>query len=774
MKKLSLVHSMNWLVYATVRLCLLFLFSTAPLPVLAASEPIVSASQEGLIQQQQDLEQELDRLNKRLQEVRAKLSELRQTPATQETEERQQVQTRLQDEETVTLDEISIVSTRILKRPEGISFSATPQSETELQPTRNMKEAMESLPGVVLRQANGPRDFSISIRGSGVKTSFAIRDLKIYEDGFIQTQSDGLSRLDMHDPWFMRSVEVIRGAASSLYDNYALGGMAHFKTRRGSDIKGVETFFSGGSFGYHKEAVAIGQEFNNLDISLFMSNVAEEEGYIDHSDYNTQTLNFNFRHNINDKHSVYFKAITNWLDTRVPTRLTKTQFEADPRQAGSLTLARNQQRVDRRTILGAMYEVEFTPNTVLTMEADYDVKDINQYFFQITDNINTNIKHYTDLRHHGRIFGMPLQSYLGFFINNMEQEGNSFQNLADGEGTRGTLAANNRGTIRNIGGRVREELTFLPNWTIAAGLGFEQSNLSIQTINYDNAGAVASRAQATRTFYNWAPEMSLTWRPADGFRHWVRGSTGYGIPTFGNLTRDPLTGLPGSNFELNPQRNVNVEIGTESRLHETLNVQLAGFWVFYRDEIITQNVFDQSTTASVNADSSEYRGVEIFADWRPLPGWRLSGNYTHIDARYINFQDRYLVGGVATTVTQDGKKVPNVPRDILNMKIAYDHAPTGWGAWIESNYSNSYFLNNGNTIGIPSYWFVNLNLHKTFILNNDWVRFAKLYFEVDNIANTTYAASGQVVSDATPDASKQLFFAGYGRAFYGGVTLGLF
>ena len=122
-----------------------------------------------------------------------------------------------------------------------------------------MKESMESLPGVVLRQANGPRDFSMMIRGQGAKTTFAVRDIKIYEDGFMQTQSDGLSRLDIQDPWFMRSVEVTRGASSSLYDNYALGGMVQFRTRRGSDINGDETFLSGGSFGYHKEALAVGQ-----------------------------------------------------------------------------------------------------------------------------------------------------------------------------------------------------------------------------------------------------------------------------------------------------------------------------------------------------------------------------------------------------------------------------------------------------------------------------------------------------------------------------------
>ena len=126
------------------------------------------------------------------------------------------------------LSDTSIVSTRFQKRPEGLSLSATLPAETDSQPTRTMKESMESLPGVVLRQANGPRDFSMMIRGQGAKTTFAVRDIKIYEDGFIQTQSDGLSRLDIQDPWFMRSTEVTRGASSSLYDNYALGGMVHF------------------------------------------------------------------------------------------------------------------------------------------------------------------------------------------------------------------------------------------------------------------------------------------------------------------------------------------------------------------------------------------------------------------------------------------------------------------------------------------------------------------------------------------------------------------
>jgi iron complex outermembrane receptor protein len=684
------------------------------------------------------------------------------------------------------LSDVSIVSKRFHKRPEGISLSATIPAETDSQPTRTMKESMESLPGVVLRQANGPRDFSLMIRGQGAKTAFAVRDIKIYEDGIQQTQSDGLSRLDMQDPWFMRSVEVTRGASSSLYDNYALGGMVQFRTRRGSDINGVETFLSGGSYGYQKYGLAVGQETDKVDIAMFASQV-KEDGFIQNSNYNTQTLNFNFRFKVDDKQNFYFKAISNWLNTKVPTRLTQAQFTDNDRQAGGAqttctpgtynggcanSLLLNQSRVDRRSILGGMYERQINANTVLTIEADYDVKDIQQTFSQISENTNLSYKHYADLRHDGRLGEMPLKSYVGFFVNEMDQKANQFQNLADGYGTKGTLIQNARGSIFNIGARFREELEFVPTWTLATGLGFEQSRLSTQATNYSAAGAVASRANASLDYSNWAPETSLTWKPAEAYRHWVRASTGYGIPQMSQLLRDSVTGLPGTNFNLKPQKNLNTEIGTESKLTKDLTVQLVGFLTFFKDEIITQTI-SGSNTASVNADSSQYRGIEASYDWRPLTGLRFSGAYTHIQAKYINFSDQTTAG---IFLVRDGHKVPNVPTDVLNSKVAYDHAPTGWGGWVEGSYYNSYFLNNSNTFSIPSYVVANVNIHKNFELGNSWFRFAKLYLELDNIADKKYAASGQVIGGETAGAAagNQAFFAGYGRAIYGGVTLGLF
>ena len=680
------------------------------------------------------------------------------------------------------LADISIISKRVLKRPEGISMAATPRSETESQPTRNMRESLESVPGVLLRQRNGPRDYQVSIRGSGVKNGFGVRDVKFYEDGIGQTQSDGLSRLDIHDPWFFESTEVIRGASSSLYGNYALGGAVHFKTRRGRDINGVETFVSGGSYGYNKYAVAIGKEYGNLDLSLFSSYI-REDGYLPHSEYDTATVNLNLRYQLNEHHSFYFKAMNNDLDAKAPGRLTQSQFDENPRQlAGTATtnpITLNSKRRDRRTIIGGLYEWEIDPNTLLQVEADYDVKDINQ---PTSANINPNFKHYSNLIHQGEFLGMPLRSTIGFFFDYMEQEGTSFRNLNDGKSTFGPLQSQNRFNIRNIGARFREELEFVPRWIATVGFNYENSVISGVATSYtttDTTSTLRSRENIERTFDNWAPELGLTFRQNERMRHWARASTGYAIPTFGNLSTG-LDGNPGLNTALKPQKNLNLELGTDTWLTNEFNIQLVGFWTFFRNEIISQSVPLSPTTNgsfATNAKESQYRGIEVGWKYHPawLPGFRWTGAFTHMDSEYIKFVDQFSSGGVITQINQAGHDVPAVENNVLNSKLAYHHAPSGLGAWVEGSWVDSFYVNNNNSLGAPAYLLFNLNINYQYSFShNPYIRFAKFYFEVDNLFDKDYVGNAVVVADSTADASKQAFLPGYGRAFYAGLTLGLF
>jgi len=55
---------------------------------------------------------------------------------------------------------------QLRSQPEGTARSTVPRSEFSDQPTRSMKESLESVPGVSGRQGSNGRDVPFSIRGS--------------------------------------------------------------------------------------------------------------------------------------------------------------------------------------------------------------------------------------------------------------------------------------------------------------------------------------------------------------------------------------------------------------------------------------------------------------------------------------------------------------------------------------------------------------------------------------------------------------------------------
>lgn len=676
------------------------------------------------------------------------------------------------------LTDIRIISDRVSRRPEGITESSTTRSEHESQPTRHLRESLESLPGIVTRQGFGGREVNISIRGSGAKNGGALRNLKLYEDGISFTDPTGFSRTEIHDHWFLESVEVRRGPSSSLYDNYALGGMVHFRTRRGRDINGVETFFSGGSYGFHKEAVAVGKEYGNLDIALF-SSYQREDGWREHSEYWISTVNLNVRYRIDDRQSLYVKAVNLDEDEKYAAKLTPSQFQTNPRQMGGTPttnpVSLNSKLRDRLTLIGAVYERQIDANTVLTTEADYQVRDINQ---PVGASVTPSFKHYTDLRHNGRLFDLPLRSYVGFFANYSEQEGVNNVNLNDGRASFGPVTQQNRFSVRNLGGRFREELELTPKWVLAVGLGYERSDIS-GFVNNFNATTTTSTLNSTvnvnRSYDNWAPDVSLTYRVNRETNVWTRGSVAYGIPQFTNLTTG-LDGNPGFNGSVKPQKNLNVEIGTNTQLTQTFWLEAVGFWTFFKDEIITQSVPLSPTAVgsfAVNAKESQYRGIELGWRWMPMEGMRVTGAYTHMESKYVRFADQFASGGIITRIDQSGRQVPAVEKNVLNMKAAFDHAATGLGGWFEGSWVDSFFVNNNNTLGTPAYLLFNANLHHYYRThNNRYVKFIKTYVELDNIFDKAYVAWAQPVADSVADANKQAFWGGMGRAFYAGVTLG--
>lgn len=680
---------------------------------------------------------------------------------------------------TFDMDPIVVLGSRIERNPAGRTIGRLERQNIEGTDPFTLRDLMIALPGITVKQSNGPRDVGISMRGSGAKQSFGVRNIKMYEDWFPVTQSDGLSRTDLHDPTAYEGVDVIRGPSSSLHDNYAVGGVVNFRSRQGRDIDGIEIGGTGGSFGYSNTFAQMGKRYERFEYSAFASYITGD-GYIRHSQFRSVTQNINLIFRPDEQRTVTLKYLNNDLRANVPSRLTLNQYDLDPSTegitnvtgVGNVTASRaDQNRQDRRTIVGARYEHAFTPQTGLRVLGEYDVKDINQTFGTISDNINPNFHHYADLTHEGPLLGMNAKHLVGFFFNFMEQEANSLRNLADYNGTRGALQSNSRGFHRNIGGRLREELDFNDRWSAFAGAGVESSKVRAD-IQTRTAAETYSRVSVDRTFFNAAPETGVIFRVLPETKLHARFGTGYGIPGISQLTTLP-NGLSGNNSSLKPQVNYGFELGADGKVANQLSFDVAGYYEIFYDEFVTQSPGAGLSSFTDNAPRADHRGVEVWSEWRPSCGFFWSGAYTFNDHEYVDYNETI---GAGVTLDRKGKKVPGVERHLANTRIGFDRKNLP-GGWIEVYHTAPFYINNSNTLEMPESTLLNLNVHYTREISSGFFRKVTLFVDVRNVTDQKYINSANVVSDLTTDtpatlrSTKQAFFSGQPLSVFGGVKL---
>jgi iron complex outermembrane receptor protein len=688
-----------------------------------------------------------------------------------------------------TLPAVEVTAKPLLSPPVGQASTTVERDEYKYTKEFSIKDMTETAPGIFVKQGNGPRDYNISIRGSGAKIGFGVRNIKVYEDGFPVTQSDGLSRTDITDPHAYEAIDIIRGPSSARYDNYALGGVVNFRQRRGQEINGLEIGNDFGSFGYHNQYMTWGGQVGGFGYSLFGSYIGGD-GYIDHGKFTTITENILLTYAPDPTRLLTFKFINNNTQTDVPSRLSLNQWNADPFSAGTVSLSvagaanrtvsaqqADQSREDQRTIVGARYSQQVAEGTTATFTGTFDLKDIYQVFGTITDNQNPNWNAMLDLAHDGTLFGMRAKHYVGGFFNYMHQDSSSLFNLGDYNGTSGALQAQTRGSIMNAGGRAREELEFVPRWTLVLGLGGEYSNVSA-TLRSRTGAETFTTVNVDRSFTNIAPEGALVYRPTDNVATHVRVGTGYGIPNIGNLTTTS-SGVPGNNTDLKSQRNLGVELGVDAfRLFGgVLDLSLTGYYEWFKDEFVTQSPGAGLSSFTTNAPASQHRGVEAAATLRPFAGTRwweglyLSAAYTYNDHFYTDFTE--VINGVA--FNRDGKQIPGVERSYLNGRLGYE-TYFGLGGWFEVNYQDSYFVNNSNTLKAPSYYVLNLDLHYGRDVKWGWLHRLEAFVDLQNLLDNTYIGSAVTVTDDVVNsqaslANKQAFFSASPFAVVGGLRL---
>jgi iron complex outermembrane receptor protein len=663
--------------------------------------------------------------------------------------------------------------------PPGQTVTSISGETIKNAPAFSIQDLLQESPGISIKQGNGPRDVGISIRGSNARNGFGIRNIVVLEDGFPVTQPDGLSRTDLTDPHAYGGVDVYRGPSSAMFGNYATGGAINFRLRRGGEINGAIYGIEGGSFGYLNNYALIGKQTGNFEGSLFASDV-RGNGYISHSSFNTQTLNSLMTYAPTPNDRVTLKVIENALTTNLSIRLSLNQFVANPLQRGCTiastaaagcatvnlfangfsapTVAQSADqaalgRHDHRNIVGARWEHDFDNQTTWRTQLVFDDKNINQptgTTSAIGDSPSYNL--ISDFTARGRgVFGLDATHYLAFFYNRQRLT-NFTWNVTPGGGLGALASFYDGGQHENLGGRAREEIRLGPSWTAYAAVGVEYTNIAAVNTIYSFPGVVAVPAffPINRDFLNWAPEGGLLYRPNDAWQFRGRVATGYGTPNIGSLTVTSA-GVSGNNSQLQSQHNLGIDLGADWTPASWLKLSVTGFYEWFRDEQVTQSPGAGLQNFTFNVPRSIHQGVELAADWRPLPGWRFLTAYTYIDQYYREYIEQLSAAPLTRQFDRRGNKIPGVSPNEVFARLGYDQ-PTGpWkgvGGFVEYIWKDTFYMENANLLRAPGYGLFNVNVHYDAEVMHEHLKGAIFFFEVKNVLDTTYVASANNITNS--------------------------
>jgi len=704
----------------------------------------------------------------------------------------------------------------VADHPTGQTTFGATRADYANRPAQTVGDMLATVPGVTVQQGNGPRDTVVSVRGSGARQAYGLKNLQVTEDGFPVTQPDGTARADLIDPHAYDGVDVFQGPASTLYGNYAINGAINFRTRDGADLHGLELGSDFGSFGTINTYATLGVANRAYDLMLFGSDV-RGNGFIANSQYATSTENMRLRIRLGASDRLVLKVINNVTDTSLPLRLSLNQYRANPYQHGcanpadaaagcaSVSLFANgasgarvatspQQaglgRFDRRTIVGLRWEHNFTPTTTGRTQFTYDQRHVDQptsstAFVGPFNSYNVQ----TDLTNRGSVGATPLTSFIGANFDYMDYGYQVYNLTPQGGATRGALNSTSYGHQWNIGLRFQEDWHVAPRWQVVVGLGGTQSDIGAIETLYTGTAARAPIV-ANRRFFNLAPEASVLYAPSRAWTLHTRLGTAYATPGYSSFFVTPQ-GTYGNNTALKSQTSLGIDLGAQWHPSAAISLEATGFYEFYRNELVSQSAGVNTPAGSYtfNAPASQHRGVEAAAHWqvlpRSLPGARLTLAYTYDNQVYTRYDETLSSSTLSRSFSRAGNRIPGVTPHALDARVLYDQPDgplEGVGGFAELTWRTGAWLDNANLLKAPGATLLTLEVHYDPPERFGWAHRLHTYFEVQNVTNAVYVAGATPVADTLTTAGRQAgrptlaaatgsIYAGTPRAFWGGVRL---
>ena len=628
---------------------------------------------------------------------------------------------------------------------------------------QSIGDVLELTPGV-FADTSAQRESRISIRGSGLNSSFERRGLTVLRDGVPISRASGATEFQEVDPLTIRYMEVFKGANGLRYGAASLGGAVNIVSPTGRTARApIALRAEGGSFATFRGNASLSGKNGDVDYWGGITGLTSD-GYREHSEVR----------------SLYGHGNLGWrVSDNIETRFYVTALSDNFELAGSLRLAdalANPRAAGRPVTVGPFFPGG--PVTVLDPGPVADDWDRNLDVHRVSnltviDLGGTNIE--LGAWYARRSLDHAIIRFAGIIVQGEDEVGvstrlsgslpfladqsrwqvgaiyafssNDAKTFANESGVRGALRTQSDQDSDTLTVYGQADLGLTDAVTLIAGGQYARATRDVTAI----LNAVTGRGE----YDQFNPRVGLLVDAAPGVQFFGNISRSFEAPSLADLT----SGGAFPFAPLDPQRATVFEVGTRGQAG-IVSWDIALYRAELENEFLDLAVPGARglITVTTNGDRTIHQGLEFGLDVRPFKAalekngqaLRLSAAYTFND---FTFDDDAVYGD---------NQLAGVPRHVLIAEARFDQVDKFYLSttlrWIPDGPWADY----ANTERAPGYETVQITAGVTLTDGIELFGSVENLFDEVFISNVTTNANQRLTNEA-------IYTPGQGRAVFGGL-----
>jgi iron complex outermembrane recepter protein len=557
-----------------------------------------------------------------------------------------------------------------------------------------LADAVAEVPGVFVQSRAGAQDVRITIRGYGARGNGErsnvgnIRGIRVLTDGIPVTEPDGRTSLDLVDLGNTSRIEVSRSNASVLFGN-ASGGVVDLRTDLAFAKPYVDVSENAGSYGFHREQVATGFTAGRARGVLSFAGTTFA-GWREHSEMSSEVASL--RTSVPLDADTRLGLVADFASnlSRFPGALTEGQLAADPQQADTTFVKRDERRRNRIGRIAATLDRSNTEGDLalaMWVEPKYLIRSERNRYREF------NRYHVGGNAVYGTNWKLGAATARSVFGGDEDYQDGAIQFWGlnpDGSKNTDVVVADKREGA-NSAGLFAQQVLDWARWSVQAAVRYD----NLWYISEDN---LEPELNATKHFTHVTPKASVSYRLDD---HTIYASLGGGVesPAFNEI--DPPPGYDTSlNPFLEPMVSTTAELGVRGKRGSSwgpYRYDAAAYWIEVKNDIVPYDGGAYFYTVG----KSRRIGAEASLAWQPVEALSLAGNVTASHNEYLDYSN--------TAGTYDGNDVAGLPALVFGGSASY-RFPARVTAAVAVNGNSGYFADDANTAKAAQYGLLNASL----------------------------------------------------------------